>query len=299
LRPDLRSLEIFFWVGCLGSFRRAAAKLNTSQPAVSQRIAHLEAQLGVQLLLRGSKKVSFTAEGRALHSFAERSLQLSDELISCFVQSYTFRGELRLGISETIVHTWLPHFIERTNAIYPDVALNIAIDVSKNLSAAVVDGDIDLAFMTGPVNHPTLTEYPLCEFPLALVSAPSDDPMINVDQIFSQNELSKLPIITFPTGSIPHQALRQYLGTAGLHRIKLHSNSSLSSIIRMTLDRIGVSLIPAAVIEDHLMRGELILLKTNMNIPDLSFVAAVSSVPEQPLCKALAQLAQEVAAAWR
>ncbi|MBX9593420.1 MAG: LysR family transcriptional regulator, partial [Roseomonas sp.] len=69
---DLRSLEIFFWVARLRSFRGAADRLNTTQPAVSQRIAALEAELGVRLLERGGRAtpagagrgVVTTAQGR-------------------------------------------------------------------------------------------------------------------------------------------------------------------------------------------------------------------------------------------
>ena len=47
---DFRSIETFLWVVKLGSFRGAAARLNTTQPAISQRIAQLEREMGVKLL---------------------------------------------------------------------------------------------------------------------------------------------------------------------------------------------------------------------------------------------------------
>ncbi len=69
---DFKSLETFVWVATLGSFRGAAAKLNTTQPAISQRIAQLEDEFGIRLLERTSRTVSPTEKGRELLVHAER-----------------------------------------------------------------------------------------------------------------------------------------------------------------------------------------------------------------------------------
>lgn len=60
---NLRFLETFVWVARLKSFRLTAEKLFTTQASVSSRIAALEADLGVKLLLRDSRGVSLTPEG--------------------------------------------------------------------------------------------------------------------------------------------------------------------------------------------------------------------------------------------
>ncbi len=57
---DFKALETFLWVVNLGSFRGAAHKLNTTQPAISQRIAQLEQEMGVRLLQRDGRVASPT-----------------------------------------------------------------------------------------------------------------------------------------------------------------------------------------------------------------------------------------------
>lgn len=74
---DFRSLEVFYWVAKLSSFRRASEKVNTTQPAVSQRIAALEHEYGT-LFERRSRDVALTERGRLLLGFAERFLALQD-----------------------------------------------------------------------------------------------------------------------------------------------------------------------------------------------------------------------------
>ena len=72
---ELRGIETFYWVATLGGFRLAADKLHTSQPAISQRIAQLEAGLGTRLLDRDTRGVRLTVKGQALLAHAERMLQ--------------------------------------------------------------------------------------------------------------------------------------------------------------------------------------------------------------------------------
>ena len=105
---DFRTIETFLWVATLRSFRGAAEKLNTTQPAVSMRIAQLEDLLGVRLLERDRRVVAPTPKGQALVGYAERLMQLRAEMIEAVGDRSTMRGIVRLGCSETIVHTWLP-----------------------------------------------------------------------------------------------------------------------------------------------------------------------------------------------
>ena len=69
---DFRSIETFLWVVKLGSFRGAAQRLNTTQPAISQRIAQLEREMGVKLLNRDHRVASPTPSGRQMMVYAEK-----------------------------------------------------------------------------------------------------------------------------------------------------------------------------------------------------------------------------------
>ena len=86
---NLKSLEVFFWAAQLSSFSRAAEKLNTTQPAVSQRISALETDLGRQLISRSTKPISLTADGRAAFQHAELILRQISKLESEFAMPHT------------------------------------------------------------------------------------------------------------------------------------------------------------------------------------------------------------------
>ena len=112
---DFKAIETFMWVVTLGSFRGAAQKLNTTQPAISQRIAQLEREVGVKLLQRDRRMVLPTPSGRQLMVYAEKLIGLRSEMLAVVGDRSAMRGVLRLGVAETIVHTWLSQLIKSVN----------------------------------------------------------------------------------------------------------------------------------------------------------------------------------------
>ena len=61
--PDFKSLDVYYWAATLGSFSRAAERLNMTQPGVSQRIAALEREFGLPLFERNARAVVLDAQG--------------------------------------------------------------------------------------------------------------------------------------------------------------------------------------------------------------------------------------------
>ena len=133
---DFKAIETFLWVVTLGSFRGAAQKLNTTQPAISQRIAQLEREVGVKLLQRDRRMVLPTPSGRQMMVYAEKLIGLRSEMLAEVGDRSAMRGVLRLGVAETIVHTWLSQLIKSVNHAYPNLSLEIEVDITSNLRDA-------------------------------------------------------------------------------------------------------------------------------------------------------------------
>src|ERR1700737_2505803 len=104
--PDFKSLETFLWVVKLGSFRGAAQRLNTTQPAISQRIAQLEREIGVKLLNRDHRVASPTSSGRQLMVYAEKLIGLRAEMMAEVGDRSAMRGVLRAGGADTLLSPW-------------------------------------------------------------------------------------------------------------------------------------------------------------------------------------------------
>src|SRR5437870_12420084 len=202
---DFKAIETFMWVVTLGSFRGAAQKLNTTQPAISQRIAQLEAEVGVKLLQRDRRMVLPTPDGRQMLVYAEKLIGLRSEMLAVVGDQSAMRGVLRLGVAETIVHTWLSQLIKSVNRAYPNLSLEIEVDITSNLRARLLAQEIELAFLIGPLAASTVRNRTLCDYPIGLLASPSLE--LGKDML-SIHDLAKFPIITFPRKTQPYEIVR-------------------------------------------------------------------------------------------
>ena len=201
-------------------------------------------------------------------------------------------GLMRLGVAETIVHTWLARFIERVSATFPGIILDIVVDVSPNLRDGLVSHELDLAFLLGPVSQPNMINYDLCRYPLAFIVRSDID--LGPEPV-PLSRLTEMPIITFPKTTRPYIALREILSRTQLPSARIFSNSSLSTIVKMTADGIGVSAIPPVVISRELETGILRLVNTEVSLPDLVFTASLPMTPDGLIADPVAKLAIEIA----
>lgn len=290
---DFRNLETFFWVARLGSFRRTAEKLNTTQPAISARIAQLEANLDVQLIDREGRRAALTAKGVELLGYVEQLLALRDEMVLAVTDADSLKGTVRLGLSETIVHTWLPRLVKELYQRHPQITLEISVDVSVNLRETLLEGQLDLALLLGPISAPNVTNVPLCSYPIAWVASPD---LVGDNEPLTLSALAQWPIITYSRASRPYHQLIELFKQNKVPGVRVFGNSSLSSIVRMTMDGIGISAIPPTVVQEELTSGRLRLLPTDTALPDLVFTATYVNTPNNSLAILVASIAQEVAA---
>ena len=106
---DLAELNVFLTVARERSFSRAAQKLFRTQPAVSIAIRKLEDEIGEPLFARGARSGQLTDAGRLLVGYAERILNLRDEIRRAVDDLRAGgRGELSLGVNESSIHALLP-----------------------------------------------------------------------------------------------------------------------------------------------------------------------------------------------
>ncbi len=289
---DLKALETFVWVAELGSFRAAANKMHTTQPAISQRIAQLEAELGTRLLERERRIVTPTPRGRTLLAYAEKMLGLRAEMLSAFSDVTSLRGVMRIGVAETIVHTWLTRFLKHVNSIHPHLGLEIEVDITPNLRERLASQELDLAFVLGPSTLPTMASRELCSYPVAFVASSA---IRWKRQPVPLEELATYPIITFSRNTHPYVAVRSLFSRHDLPAVRLHASASLSTVVHMATEGLGVAVIPPAIVTGELASGRLALVETRVTLPDLSFFAVWSTAPDNRAAHLLVEIAAGIA----
>ena len=287
---DPRSVEVFYWVVQLGGFRRAAEKLGTTQPAISARVAGLEAIIGSRLLDRGQRRrMSLTPEGMRLLSYAERQLALQAEMEAAFRGTQGLEGTVRLGVAETIVHTLLSALLRRLHEAHPGLQVDIVVEVSSVLRAMLLAGEVDLVLLLGPVEAPGVHDVPLCEHRLEWVAAPG---LSLGPEPLDVAALARVPIITYARASRPFHQVRDVF--AGVATPRIFANASLASIVRMVLDGIGVGVIAPAAIQAELDSGQLRVVRTTVALAPMRFSASWRTAPGEAAA-AVARLAQMIA----
>lgn len=289
---DFKSIETFLWVVTLGSFRGAAQRLNTTQPAISQRIAQLEREMGVKLLSREHRMASPTPSGRQLMVYAEKLIGLRSEMMAEVGDRSATRGVMRLGVAETIVHTWLPRLIKSVNAAYPNLSLEIEVDITPNLSARLLAQEIELAFVVGPLSAAGMRNRVLCDYPIGFLASPA---LGLGNAPLTVHDLAKFPIITFPRKTQPYEIVRSLFNRPDLPPIRLHASASLATVIHMAIEGLGIAVIPTAIVQNELADGRLQLLSTDLKISPLTFSASWLASPDTVAVELVADLAGKIA----
>lgn len=289
---DFKSIETFLWVVTLGSFRGAGQRLNTTQPAISQRIAQLERELGVKLLNRDHRVASPTPSGRQLMVYAEKLISLRSQMMAEVGDRSAMRGVLRLGVAETIVHTWLPRLIKSVNTVHPNLSLEIEVDITPSLNARLQAQEIELAFVLGPLSAPTVRSRVLCDYSVGFLASPA---LGLGNGSLTVRDLAKFPIITFPSKTRPYELVRSLFNRPDLPPIRLHASASLATVVHMAIEGLGVAVIPTAIVENELADGRLKLLSTDLKIAPLTFSASWLASPDTLAVELVADLATRIA----
>jgi len=228
--------------------------------------------------------------------YAEKLIGLRSEMLATIGDRSAMRGVLRLGVAETIVHTWLPQLIKSVNQAYPNLSLEIEIDITPNLRARLLAQEIELAFLIGPLTASAVRNRTLCDYPIGFLASPS---LGLGEQTLSIGDLAKFPIITFPRKTQPYENVRSLFNRPALPQIQLHASASLATVIHMAVEGLGVAVIPTAIVENELASGRLQLLSTNVQLPPLTFSASWLISPDTVAIERVAELAGQLAQSER
>jgi DNA-binding transcriptional LysR family regulator len=224
--------------------------------------------------------------------YAEKLIGMRAEKLAAVRDRTAMRGVLRLGVSETIVHTWLSRLVKNVNTTYPNLSLEIEVDITPNLRARLLAHEIDLAFLLGPLTAPSVRNRVLCDYPNAFVASPA----LNLGgRRLSAHDLARFAIITFPRKTQPYELIRSLFNRPDLPSVRLHASASLATVIHMAIEGLGVAVIPTAIVENEIADGRLQLLDTEVAIPALTFTASWLASPDALAVELVAQMAVDLA----
>lgn len=192
----LKQLRAFCQVARLGSVTEASRHVDLSQPAVSQQLRRLEAELGATLFQRKGPHLMLTPAGHKLYELAMPTVARMDRLAITFrdLQSGTPTGDLDIAVGPTTAESVLPGYLRRFHAQHPGTAVNVAVVSDRERVRRLRDFEVDIAFSAVDLPQLDLDFRPVYSSRMVLIT-PASHPLAGQGSV-SIAEAASYPAVT-------------------------------------------------------------------------------------------------------
>ena len=197
---DIRVLQYFLAVAREESITKAAERLNMTQPPLSRQLKDLEDELGKQLLIRGSKKVTLTEDGMLLRKRAEELVDLMEKTKAELTSpNENINGDIHIGCGETESISFFAQAAWDLQQKHPLIHYHIYSGDAERVMERLDKGLIDFGLLVGPVD---INKYDYMRLPLKDtwgVLMRKDSPLAEKESIIAEDLWSKPLIISHQT----------------------------------------------------------------------------------------------------
>ena len=255
---EIRQLRAFMAIAETHTFTAASQRVNVTQAAISMRINQLELELGVPLFVRAQRRCVLTHAGEILLERAQRILREHDAALAEMADlSGAKRGRVRLGSASAMFSSNpLPQLLKELRARHPHVEVTVGSGTSEALVRQIIAGDLDLAFVSLPVEARGVQTELLLEDYLIAIAHPEH--RLAAQRVVSAYELAGEPLILGERGGNTRRLIDQFFADAGLHPKVTMELSRLASIKRMVEAGLGVGIVPVQSAVEEVNAGTLV-----------------------------------------
>jgi len=260
---NTRFLETFITLAQLRNFHATARALNATPAAISLRIKSLEDELRTTLIDRSAKGFRLTPSGENLLGYAKTVVDAAAKLRSAAQLEDPVQGRVRFGVIETVVHSWLSQFMQQLAVDYPDLEIDLAVDMSSVLQRRLVAGELDIVVRVEGIDHPEVQSTALALYPVQWLARKG---LLATGASGLARRALQHPIMTFALGTQPQLALVEILTAMAsredlpIEQIRLTCSPSVAAIVQLIKDGYGIAAIPGLFVKDQLVTGEIVEL---------------------------------------
>jgi LysR family hydrogen peroxide-inducible transcriptional activator len=159
---NIQQLEYVIAVDNFRHFAKAAEICCVTQPTLSMMIQRLEEELDAKIFDRSKHPVEPTSLGKLIIEQARISLKSFKQIKEIVDnEQNSIKGSFQLGIIPTIASYLVPEIINRQQSNYNEMELILKESTTSHIVKDILNGSLDGGLMAGPLNHPTLSEYPI------------------------------------------------------------------------------------------------------------------------------------------
>jgi DNA-binding transcriptional LysR family regulator len=235
-----------------GTFTKAGVRIGMPKSTISQRVAQLEARLGLRLFNRSTRKLSLTSAGQV---YVEHCRRIRAEVMSANMAMANLKeqpvGTLTITCPEVTASYFMPRFLDGFIKQFPGVSIAL---LATNRHLDLIHDRVDFALRVGPVANQGFIIRRLSTIRRVLVAAP--DYLAAAGEIMEPSDLNQHRCLL-------HDALPEWKMNSGMREIALNpptaaKSDSLGFLLHMCLGGHGVALLPAYVCQSALASGRLV-----------------------------------------
>jgi DNA-binding transcriptional LysR family regulator len=255
---EIRQLRAFIAIAELGTFTAGALRVHVTQAAISMQIRQLENELGAKLFIRAPRKVMLTEAGEQLLHRARHILRDHDAAIDEIAElAGAERGRLRIGSASAMVTTdVLPKLLKEMRRQHKGAEVTVVSGTSEALVQQILGGELDVAFVSLPVEARGITTERLSQDQLVAVASPRH--RLAKQRTISAYTLAGEKLILGERGGNTRRLIDQFFAQQG---VALHVSMELSrqaAIRRMVEEDMGVGIVPLQTVSEAVDKGRLV-----------------------------------------
>lgn len=245
----LNQLRAFAEAARLGSFTAAADAMQVAQASVSELVRRLEEELDAQLFVRGSRRLTLTAAGRELLSYAQQAVHAADGGVQAVRSVGSLGGgTATFGVPRNADYYLLSHLVQTFHLRYPSVRVRLVGQNSAETAAAIQAGEIEAGMLILPIDDEDLDVRPLLRDEVFYVSA---DPS-RTEKPVTMNQFAEATLVLYDAHYGWKDPTRRQLAEraqlAGLRLEPVIEIEHVESALKLVAGSVGDTIASGAVI---------------------------------------------------
>ncbi|MCP5088326.1 MAG: LysR family transcriptional regulator [Rhodobacteraceae bacterium] len=241
---NLRHFRVFVAIAEAGNFTRAAEQLLLSQSSLTITIRQLEAELGVSLLRRTTRKVEMTSDGERFLTDAKRIVDDFDRVITTMrLSASQLSGTVRIAVLPSIAIRLLPDIISKFHQKHTDVRVVLRDDNARGLHRQVREGEVDFGISNQWFDYPELEYLPLTQDQFGLVCR-QDDPLAQTGEPVPWHSINSDRLFILAPDTGVHVALKETPELDNLLTTTAGEVLVMVTLLEMIRVGLGVTVLP-------------------------------------------------------
>ncbi len=253
---EIRHLRSLLAIEQEGNLARAAERVHLTQSALSHQIKALERYYGLPLFLRNTKPLRLTASGQRLLKLAQRILpDIDDTETALFRLAKGEIGRLFIAIECHACFEWLLPVLDAFRLRWPEVEVDIRVNLSFEPMPALQKGDIDLVISSDPLTLEGVVFEPLFDYEARLVMAHTH--VLTRKTYIEPEDLVQETLITYPVQRQRLDVFTRFLQPAGIEPAAVRQSELTAVILLLVASQRGVAVLPDWVLREGLQKDSL------------------------------------------